>query len=161
MMNKLEYKGFSADIQFSNDDEAFVGKIIDIDSLILFSAIDVAGLKSEFRLAVGQYLEHCEAMGVAPEKPCKGSFNVRVGTHIHRQAATMAKTSGVSLNEFVRDAIESKVQECAQRTRSHDAITIFRTVQLESGGASAVWDSITSTDARQKSEQGDVAHVYN
>jgi len=92
-------------IEYSSDDELLIGKVADIDSLILFSGVSLEELQEEFVRAVDEYVAHCEAMGVAPEKPCKGTFNVRVGADVHRQAVTVAKTRHVSLNEFVKDAL--------------------------------------------------------
>ncbi|MGK7954623.1 MAG: toxin-antitoxin system HicB family antitoxin [Crocosphaera sp.] len=41
-----------------------------------------------------------------PEKPFKGSFNVRVGSKMHRQAALFAQQRGLNLNKLVTDALE-------------------------------------------------------
>jgi predicted HicB family RNase H-like nuclease len=40
-----------------------------------------------------------------PEKPYKGSFNVRIGADLHRRAALLAHAKGISLNALVEDAI--------------------------------------------------------
>ena len=44
-----------------------------------------------------------------PEKPFKGSFNVRIQPELHRKAALAASARGLSLNAFVEDAIRHNV----------------------------------------------------
>ncbi|WP_287603404.1 type II toxin-antitoxin system HicB family antitoxin [Thiothrix sp.] len=51
-----------------------------------------------------------KAKGYEPEVPCKGSFNVRVGHELHLAAAVKAKELGVSLNDFVRNALNNAAQ---------------------------------------------------
>jgi predicted HicB family RNase H-like nuclease len=107
--NRLTFKGFTATIEFSAEDMLIVGQVDDIDSLIMFSAENPADLKTEFHAAIDQYLADCAARDVAPEKPCKGSFNVRIGTDLHRKAAGSARRRGQSLNDFVKSAIAQAV----------------------------------------------------
>lgn len=45
-----------------------------------------------------------------PNKPFKGSFNVRISPDLHRKVAEQAAQSGMTLNQFVRKAVESAVQ---------------------------------------------------
>jgi predicted HicB family RNase H-like nuclease len=48
---------------------------------------------------------------VIPEKPFKGSFNVRIPSYLHQKAALQAMESKISLNSFVAEAIRSRVAE--------------------------------------------------
>lgn len=114
-MNNFEYKGFSASVEFSSADELLVGKIADIDSLIMFSADNIADLAAEFKLAVDNYIAHCEEAGIEPLKPYKGTFNVRVGADAHRKLASIAKKMDVSLNEVMRRAAEDLILRHGQR----------------------------------------------
>lgn len=104
-MNTLEHKNYRASVEYSSEDEIFVGKVLDIEALILFSADSVQGLKIEFAAAIDEYLEECKREGTEAQKPYKGTFNVRVGPEYHRRAAKMAISWGVSLNEFMRIAV--------------------------------------------------------
>jgi predicted HicB family RNase H-like nuclease len=47
-----------------------------------------------------------KANGKIPEKPFKGSFNVRTGSDLHREAALLAKAKGTTLNTVVIEALE-------------------------------------------------------
>jgi predicted HicB family RNase H-like nuclease len=44
------------------------------------------------------------------EKSYKGSFNVRLSPDLHRRAATSAKIYGTTLNTFVKEAIERRLE---------------------------------------------------
>jgi predicted HicB family RNase H-like nuclease len=114
-MNMLKYKSYSAKVDYSQADELLVGEVCDIDALILFSAASVPELKVEFERAVDQYLAECAARNVEADKPYSGTFNVRVGGDLHRKAATIARTWGVSLNQVMCSAIEQIVdRHCHQ-----------------------------------------------
>lgn len=57
MNNILEYKGFRAAIEFSADDDVFVGRLIDIDDIVSFHATTVEDLKTVFRESVDFHVE--------------------------------------------------------------------------------------------------------
>jgi predicted HicB family RNase H-like nuclease len=46
-----------------------------------------------------------------PEKPFKGSFNVRIPAALHQKAALLAMDAKTSLNSFVAEAIRLRVQK--------------------------------------------------
>ncbi|MER2015664.1 toxin-antitoxin system HicB family antitoxin [Pseudomonas simiae] len=54
---------------------------------------------------LGYYLITCQSLGHTPEKPCKGSFNVRVGHDLHLAAALAATRKKVTLNDLTRQAL--------------------------------------------------------
>jgi len=47
--------------------------------------------------------------GKEPVKSYKGSFNVRISPELHREAAVMANSKGLSLNALVEMAISDLV----------------------------------------------------
>lgn len=110
-MNKLfKYKGFFGSIDFSMEELSMCGKIECINDLVTYEANDLASLKAEFEAAVDDYLETCAAIGKEPDKTMSGTFNVRIGEDLHKQAFLKAKSLGVNLNEFVKDAVSEKLQ---------------------------------------------------
>jgi predicted HicB family RNase H-like nuclease len=123
MNEHIEYQGYKAKVTYSREDDVLVGRVIDVDALIMFSGSSIAELKAEFQAAIDSYLAECAELGIQPEKPYKGSFNVRVGCEAHRKAANKAKAWGVSLNEFVRLAIEQAVDRHGQPDGS---VTVVR-----------------------------------
>ena len=107
----LHYKGYAGSIEFSEEDMVFHGKVVGIKSLISFEGDSVATITEDFHDAVDEYLEFCKSKGIQPEKPFKGSFNVRIGSELHRKAAMVASGRGISLNAFVEDAISQCVAQ--------------------------------------------------
>ena len=107
--NYLHYKDYVGNIEFSEADGVFHGKVVGIKSLISFEGNSVNVITKDFHNAVNEYLEFCAETGKQPEKPFKGSFNVRIGTDLHRKATLTASARGVSLNTLVEDAIRQTV----------------------------------------------------
>ena len=107
--NYLHYRDYVGNVEFSEMDAVFHGKVIGIKSLISFEGDSVSAIIKDFHSAVDEYLEFCAETGRQPEKPFKGSFNVRIGTDLHRKAALAASARGISLNTFVEDAIRQTV----------------------------------------------------
>ena len=55
--------------------------------------------------AVEDYLETCKELGKEPNKTYKGTFNVRITTALHKEAAFFAASHNISLNDFVKTSI--------------------------------------------------------
>ena len=113
----LEYQGYQGSVEFSAEDRILFGKILFIDSLIMYHGESVSELETAFHKAVDEYLAHCEKNSKQPNKPYGGSFNVRVGQELHRSAVQKAYRDGQSLNEFIRKAIEAAVSEQSAQPR--------------------------------------------
>jgi predicted HicB family RNase H-like nuclease len=107
MNNMMQYKDYLGSICYSDEDQNFYGKVEYIRSLISFEGEDVPSLRANFETAIDDYLALCEDKGITPEKPFKGTFNIRVGSQLHRQAALFAQEQGVNLNKLVTDALEA------------------------------------------------------
>ncbi len=110
MSKLLKYKGFYGSVDVSIDDSCLFGKLEFIQPLITYEAETMDGLRQEFYAAVDDYLSDCEKDGVTPEVACKGSFNVRIGPEMHRDAAIFAAQNGISLNDLTKAAIEHYIR---------------------------------------------------
>jgi predicted HicB family RNase H-like nuclease len=110
MSDLLKYKDYHAMVHFSTEDDIFYGKILGINDLITFEGQSVGELKKAFREAIEDYLETCKELGKIPEKTYKGSFNIRLSPRLHRAAALIASQNSVTLNDFVKEAIDYAVQ---------------------------------------------------
>lgn len=111
MKDILTYKGYIGIVHYSADDDVFHGKVEGIKDLILFEGRTVDELKKAFHDAVNDYLEFCKKVNKKPEKPYKGSFNIRIDPETHRQIAIKAAIAGISLNQFIRKALEKAITE--------------------------------------------------
>ena len=110
MNNLIEYKGDIGSIEFSENDGIFFGKVQGIRSLISYEGTNAADLIADFHGAVDDYLALCEEEGSSPEIAYKGSFNVRFKNRDnHRRAAIYAMTHGQSLNSFIEEAVEKRL----------------------------------------------------
>jgi predicted HicB family RNase H-like nuclease len=124
MNDILEYKTYYATVHFSAEDEVFYGKIIGINDVVSFEGTTVSELKEAFHEAVEDYIATCEAVGKEPEKTYKGSFNVRIPSELHRDAARYAALKNISLNDFVRQAIDYVLTKGADPQTSRNLLTL-------------------------------------
>ena len=111
MKDILRYEGFIGSVHFSSDDDCFFGRIEGIDDLITFESRDVDGLKSAFIDAVEDYKSLCVQTNKPLHKSYKGSFNVRIGSDLHKKAVRKSLLLGISLNQLVQKAIEREVKD--------------------------------------------------
>ncbi|MCY3668305.1 MAG: type II toxin-antitoxin system HicB family antitoxin [Gemmatimonadetes bacterium] len=106
MKNTMTHKGYTGSAHYDDDDRILYGKIEFIRDLVSYEGTDVNSLRSAFEEAVDDYLDLCRQEGRQPEQPFKGSFNVRMGSELHRRAALYAKEKGANLNQVVKEALE-------------------------------------------------------
>lgn len=106
----MQYKGYHADIKYSDEDKLFIGEVFGINDYLGFHGRSVDELEKTFHQAIDNYLEMCKETNRKPDKEYKGLFNVRLPSALHRRAALAARQRHLSLNEFVTKAIE---HECA------------------------------------------------
>lgn len=117
MSNYLKYKEYLATVEYSTEDEVFYGKLFGINDLVTFEGASVKEIKSAFEEAVDDYIETCKEVNKKPEKSFKGSFNVRVPSELHKDAAFIAVQNNVSLNDFVKGAIQYAIKHKQEVTK--------------------------------------------
>ena len=106
MRNIMKYKGYWAEISYSDEDECFCGEIEGLkNDLISFEGDTVKELKKDFKEAIDDYLQMCKEINCLPEKQCKGSLNVRLGTELHSKAKIKSIEKNISINELIKDAV--------------------------------------------------------
>ncbi len=110
-MKNLEYKGYTGTIEYSKEDGLLFGKVLGVRGLIFYEGATGKELEADFISAVDAYLADCKQDRVTPEKPFKGSFNVRISPKLHRQAALLALEENTSLNSFVAEAIRERISK--------------------------------------------------
>ena len=111
MDNIMKYKGYWAEIKYSDEDECFYGKVEGLkNSLILFEGNTVKELKKDFRDAIDSYLQTCKELGDEPEEQCKGSLNVRLGVELHTKAKMKSIEKHISINELIKNAVAAYIK---------------------------------------------------
>lgn len=109
MENMMEYKGYHAKVEYSAEDDAFVGKVFGIVDTLVFEGQSIEELQAMFHKSIDDYLQLCQELGKAPDREYRGSFNVRVPSELHRQAVLAAEAKDVSLNQLVTEALRHYV----------------------------------------------------
>jgi predicted HicB family RNase H-like nuclease len=112
-MKAMSYKGYTARVEYDDDDEVFFGRIAGIRDGVSFHSETVAGLKSAFHEAVDDYIDTCAKIGKSPQKPYSGNLMLRVDPAVHSKVALAAEVAGKSLNqwgeEVLREAAEKQI----------------------------------------------------
>lgn len=107
--NSMTYKGYTAVIAFSAEDECLVGHILGINDIVGFHGESVDEIRKAFEEAVDFYLESCEKMGTQPNKPYSGHITLRIPPDLHARIAVQAKASGTSLNNWLVTTLNKTV----------------------------------------------------
>lgn len=71
-MNAMSHKGYTARIEYDNEDRIFVGRIAGTRDIVSFHGTSVNELEKAFREAVEDYLDACEKLGQSPNKTASG-----------------------------------------------------------------------------------------
>lgn len=106
----LKYKGYLGSVEVSLEDKCLHGKLLHVRDVVSYEGDTVEELRCSFHEAVDDYLETCAELKRDPQKPFCGTFNVRVGPELHREAVTRAEIKGVSLNDVMRAALKDYIQ---------------------------------------------------
>lgn len=107
----MKYNGYFGSVHYNDDDKVFYGKLEFIRALVSYEGTDVVSLRAAFEVAVDDYLEFCKETGKQPEKPFKGSFNLRLDSELHKRLVSNAMSEGKTLNTFVKDILQRTVFE--------------------------------------------------
>ena len=107
----IEYKGYTGVFEFDPSIDAFHGRVVGLQDVVIFQGISLDELRREMAESVEDYLEYCAELGKEPERPYRGEFLVRTTPELHRAAAIQAESSGMSLNAWVEAAISVVVKE--------------------------------------------------
>lgn len=106
MKDYIEYKGYYGSVHYDPDGLIFYGKLEFIKALVSYEGTTAVNIKKAFYEAVDDYLLLCEKKKIEPEKPFRGSFNIRPGHDLHREVALAALKKDVTINKFVCQALQ-------------------------------------------------------
>jgi len=104
-MKAMQYKGYAARIEYSDEDGCLVGHIAGIKDIVGFHGESVTEMRSAFEEAVDDYLSLCAETGKRPDKPYSGRIMLRVPPELHAQVAMQAEASGLSLNQWAMERL--------------------------------------------------------
>jgi len=106
MKDILTYKGFIGSVHYASEDRVFYGKVEGVNDLISFEGSNVDDLEEGFRYMVDEHIRDCTKKNIPLEKSYKGNLNIRLSPELHKKAAYNAALRGVSLNQYINDAIK-------------------------------------------------------
>ncbi|MBI5606418.1 MAG: type II toxin-antitoxin system HicB family antitoxin [Deltaproteobacteria bacterium] len=106
----MEYKGYMGHVEFDEEAEIFHGEVINTRDVITFQGKTVKEIKGAFRDSVEDYLKYCVKLGQPPEKPFTGKFLLRIPPDLHRKIYVAAKKSGESINAWIKEQLEQRVE---------------------------------------------------
>ncbi len=106
-MDILKYKGYEGTAELDMSRKVCRGEILFINGVVTYEAASPEELEAKFRAAVDDYIETCATLNRPPQKPLKGSFNVRLPPKVHREATLRAIEENISLNEVVVRALSA------------------------------------------------------
>jgi predicted HicB family RNase H-like nuclease len=109
MNNTMNYKGYTAIVNFSAEDGCLVGHLAGINDIVGFHGDSVEEVRKAFEEAVDFYLESCAKSGHEPNKPYSGKVTLRLPPELHARLAVQADSQGKSLNSWLVSALSQSV----------------------------------------------------
>ena len=106
----MRYKGYVARIDFDGADGVFAGNVLGLTEPISFHGASVDELRGDFNFAIDHYLSVCREAGITPERQVAGKVLVRLSPPVHADALIAAKSAGISLNDWMNDAVAQKLK---------------------------------------------------
>jgi len=59
----MKYKGYEAVSKYSDEDQTFIGEVINNRDILVFEGNDAAEIEAAFHSVVDEYLEDCQSEG--------------------------------------------------------------------------------------------------
>jgi predicted HicB family RNase H-like nuclease len=108
-MSSMNYKGYTARIEFSETDGVFWGKVLGLapSTSISFEGETVAQLTKDFHNAIDFYIADCAKSGKEALKPASGKLMLRVAPEVHTAALIAAQARGLSLNQWAAGVLQA------------------------------------------------------
>ena len=66
---KPAYRGYTATVEYDEDDKLWYGTLDGIKDLVNFHAFEIENIEQSFHDAVDDYLDFCARVGKEPERP--------------------------------------------------------------------------------------------
>ncbi|MCC8115714.1 MAG: type II toxin-antitoxin system HicB family antitoxin [Planctomycetes bacterium] len=132
--NSIEYKGYIGTVEYSAEDECFIGRIHGIRDSVTFEGESVSALREDFRNAVDSYLQTCEEIGKPPQKQFSGKVLLRLPADLHYELSVHAESTGESVNSLLVEAVATLCKkQRREAARRQDAAK--RSVRRKAGTA--------------------------
>ena len=114
-MTVLRYKDYQGAVAY--EDGVLIIRVLHIEDSISTECDSASAVQTSFEDLIEDYLETCEAVGKEPNKPFKGSLNIRITPELHKRAAYIASAEGKTLNSWIGQAIEHEIEQGLSHTQ--------------------------------------------
>lgn len=111
IINTMTYRGYSARIEYSDEDGCFIGHLSGISDVIGFHGESVTELRAAFEEAVEDYFETCKKLNRLPQTPHSENLTLHIPPQIHTAITTEARISGKSVNQWAVDTFANAVYQ--------------------------------------------------
>lgn len=111
MSQTMQYKEYDGSVEYSAEDRLLHGKLLGIRDMVIYDGMDVDTLEQNFHGAVNEYLEFCRVEGRTPNKPFKGSLNIRISHDLHLRASRFAEQHNQKLNAVINEALQEYLEK--------------------------------------------------
>ncbi|WLS79990.1 type II toxin-antitoxin system HicB family antitoxin [Erwinia pyri] len=109
-MGTMNYEGYSAKIEYSDEDRCLTGHVAGIRDVIGFHADNVTDLRLAFEAAVDDYLTYCRENGLKAQRPASGKISLRIPPETHAAINSAAEVAGKSVNQWISDTLSKAAQ---------------------------------------------------
>ena len=105
MNNTMNYKGYTANIEYSAEDQCFVGHLTGIADIVGFHGESINELRQSFEEAVNDYLKTCDKLNKASQQAYSGNLILQIPPQTHAAIENAAKMSGKSINQWAAETL--------------------------------------------------------
>lgn len=109
-MNVMSYMGYTARIEYSDEDGLLIGHLAGIKDVVGFHGESVSELRAAFEEAVVDYLDTCRKLGKEPQKAYSGKLSLRLEPSLHATVAVKAELAHKSINQWVAEVLEKEAR---------------------------------------------------
>ncbi|QWT21785.1 type II toxin-antitoxin system HicB family antitoxin [Bacillus sp. NP157] len=110
MNNIMNIDGHRAVVLYDPEIDMFRGEFVGLNGGADFYANDVGGLRREGSISLRVFLDACAQAGIPSVRSFSGKFQARVPAELHLRSSEAAAARGISLNQFVQQAIERELR---------------------------------------------------
>jgi predicted HicB family RNase H-like nuclease len=106
--NTMKYKGYTALVEFSDEDRCLIRRVLGIRDAIVFDGSTVEETRSNFQGMIDHYIEACAKSGRGPNQPVS-EVMVPISPALYAKASGKAEHDGIPVRQLMEAAIEKFV----------------------------------------------------
>jgi len=110
--NTMKYKGYTALIEFSDEDGCLIGKVLGINDVVVFDGNTVEEIRTVFHEMIDHYIWACAEAGREPNEPVS-EIMVPVSPALYAKVSRKAEYDGVPVQTVMETALQKFVAQQA------------------------------------------------